>query len=155
MAKRSFKPRRAAQEGPARRAAAFRASRDHHKAETAEDYVELIHDLILESGEARSVDLAKRLGVSHVTVAKTVQRLRKDGLVRYEPYRSIFLTDSGQSLAQRCQRRHQEVVAFLRALGVSPFAAEIDAEGIEHHVSDETLNAMRQYVGGRRKAKGR
>ena len=118
----------------------------HNAAETAEDYVELISELIGESGEARSVDMARRLGVSHVTVAKTIQRLQREGLVQCEPYRAIFLTPDGRSLADRCRRRHQEVVEFLTALGVSPRTAEIDAEGIEHHVSAETLTAMRRFI---------
>lgn len=109
--------------------------------------MELIDDLIRERGEARSVDMADRLGVSHVTVTKTLKRLRDDlGLVFSEPYRSIFLTDAGQSLARRCRHRHQEVVEFLTTLGVPAAVAEIDAEGIEHHVSAETLQAMRRFT---------
>src|SRR5262245_52244007 len=130
----------------ARQATGFRAARMHHANETAQDYVELIDDLIRERGEARSVDMAQRLGVSHVTVTKTIKRLRDAGLVRSEPYRSIFLTDQGQSLASECRQRHQDVADFLLAMGVPPDTAEIDAEGIEHHVSDETLQAMRRFT---------
>jgi DtxR family manganese transport transcriptional regulator len=131
----------------ARQASAFRAARIHHASENAEDYVELIDELIRERGEARSVDMARRLGVSHVTVTKTLKRLRDDlGLVSSKPYRSIFLTEAGLALARRCRQRHHEVVAFLTALGVPPAAAEIDAEGIEHHVSAETLQAMRRFT---------
>jgi DtxR family manganese transport transcriptional regulator len=124
----------------------YRASRRRNAAETAEDYVELIDDLIREHGEARSVDMAARLGVSHVTVAKTIQRLQEKGLVRAEPYRAIFLTPDGIGLAARCRERHREVVEFLLAIGVSPATAEIDAEGIEHHVSEETLSAMHRHI---------
>lgn len=106
----------------------------------------MIDDLIREQGEARSVDLAARLGVSHVTVAKTIQRLQEKGLVRAEPYRAIFLTHEGLGLASRCRERHHEVMEFLLAIGVSPATAEIDAEGIEHHVSEETLLAMRRHI---------
>lgn len=146
------KPRRrpamtaAARERTALQAHGYRASRRRNAAETAEDYVELIDDLIQERGEARSVEMAARLGVSHVTVAKTIQRLQREGLVRAEPYRSIFLTEGGLALAQACRGRHQLVVDFLLAIGVSEQASEVDAEGIEHHVGEETLAAMRRLV---------
>ena len=124
----------------------FARTRADHSRETAEDYVELIAALIEERGEARSVDVAERLGVSQVTVGKTVQRLQREGFVTAEPYRSIFLTESGASLALASKERHAMVLAFLLRLGVPPEVAEADAEGIEHHVSSQTLAAMRRYV---------
>jgi len=129
-----------------RQAAGHRTARKQNAAETAEDYVELIDDLIREHGEARAVDLAKRLGVSHVTVTKTIQRLQREGLVRTEPYRAIFLQPAGRKLAEVCRNRHELVVNFLRAIGVDEATAQIDAEGIEHHVSDATLAAMAAVV---------
>ena len=77
----------------------FQRTRDDHSRENAEDYVELIESLIAETGEARAVDLAERLGVSHVTVSKTIQRLQREGFVTTQPYRSIFLTDKGREVA--------------------------------------------------------
>lgn len=133
---------------PETQADRHRRIRHDHSAEIAEDYVELIAQLITEHGEARTVDIARRLGVSHVTVTKTVARLQKEGLVRTQPYRSIFLTDSGTELAARSATRHELIVAFLRKLGVADRDAETDAEGIEHHVSDATLEAMRRIVQG-------
>lgn len=131
----------------ARQAAHHQKIRQDHSGEIAEDYVETIAQLIREHGEARSVDIARRLGVSHVTVAKTIARLQRDGLVRSQPYRSIFLTDQGGDLALRAERRHRLVVAFLLKLGVNPADAEADAEGIEHHVSEATMSAIRRFVG--------
>ena len=116
--------------------------------ETAEDYVELIADLIDARGEARAVDIAVRLGITQATVATTVSRLQRDGLVEHRPYRSIFLTEAGRELAEMARRRHRLVVAFLRALGLSEETAERDAEGIEHHVSEETLKAFAGFVEG-------
>jgi DtxR family manganese transport transcriptional regulator len=123
----------------------FQRTREDHSRENAEDYVELIETLIQETGEARAVDLADRLGVSQVTVAKTVQRLQREGLVTSQPYRSIFLTDQGRSLAQASRERHEVVKRFLIAIGISEETAELDAEGIEHHVSSETLDAMARF----------
>ena len=113
-----------------------------HANEIAEDYVEAIADLVEETGEARVVDLAERMGVTHVTVSRTIGRLQKAGYVTSQPYRAIFLTESGRALAEACKRRHETVVAFLRSLGVSERIAQMDAEGIEHHVSPETLAAF-------------
>jgi len=121
-------------------------TRREHATETAEDYVEAIADLAASQGEARVVDLARRLGVTHVTVNRTLTRLQREGLVSVQPYRAIFLTDSGRRLAEACHRRHAIVVAFLRSLGIPEKAAEIDAEGIEHHVSPATLAAFAKHL---------
>src|SRR6185436_6096756 len=124
----------------------FRRTREDHSRETAEDYVELIDALIAETGEARAVDMAERLGISHVAVSKTIQRLQREGLVTMQPYRSIFLTELGKKLAESSRERHALVHDFLVALGVPEDVAETDVEGIEHHVSEETLAAMRKYL---------
>lgn len=114
--------------------------------ETAQDYVEAIADLAATQGEARVVDLARRLGVTHVTVNRTLARLQRAGYVNTKPYRAIFLTSTGSKLAEECRQRHQTVVSFLRSLGVADRIAEMDAEGIEHHVSPETLAAFERCL---------
>ncbi|MGB8370472.1 MAG: manganese-binding transcriptional regulator MntR [Limisphaerales bacterium] len=124
----------------------FRRSRRDRAAETAQDYVETIADLTTAVGEARVVDLARRLGVTHVTVNRTLARLQQAGYVNTKPYRAIFLTNAGHRLAGECKRRHETVVAFLRSLGVPEDAAEMDAEGIEHHVSPETLAVFERWL---------
>lgn len=132
--------------GPERRAAAFRRMREAHRTEMAEDYVELIDDLIMANGEARLADLATHIGVTSATAAKVVQRLQRAGLVESRPYRSIFLTEEGRKVAEMSRRRHRIVEDFLRALGISELTAEADAEGIEHHVSNETLTAFQRLT---------
>jgi DtxR family manganese transport transcriptional regulator len=127
----------------ARQAEYLSQTRREHANEIAEDYVEAIADLMQETGEARVVDLAKRLGVTHVTVNRTIARLQKAGYVTSQPYRAIFLTGNGSDLAAASKRRHEVVVAFLRSLGIPQHVAERDAEGIEHHVSPETLKAFK------------
>jgi DtxR family manganese transport transcriptional regulator len=136
-----------------RQAQRFRRVRDAHQTEVAEDYVELIADLIDETGEARVVDLAGRLGVTSATVNNTIQRLQRDGLVTSRPYRSIFLTEKGQEVARTSRARHCLVREFLVALGVDAETADADAEGIEHHVSDATLDAFRSYLRRHRRAR--
>ncbi len=128
------------------RSAAFRRVRADHQSELAGDYVELIADLIDERGEARGTDVAMRLGVANATVVKTLKRLQDQGLVTQEPYRAIFLTGDGWKLADDGRRKHRIVEGFLLALGISPETARIDSEGIEHHVSEETLRAMARFL---------
>lgn len=111
-----------------------------------EDYVELISDLLREGGEARPTDLARRLGVAHATAIKTIGRLKRDGLAVAKPYRGVFLTEEGEALAARVRARHRVVVDLLVAVGVPVDAAESDAEGIEHHVSDATLAAFARFL---------
>lgn len=130
-----------------------RQTRAQHAQERAQDYVEAIADLIAVHGEARATDLAKSLGVTHVTVIRTVQRLQREGWVTTQPYRSIFLTDEGRQLAAHVKARHNTVVAFLEALGISPANARGDAEGIEHHVSDETIAAFERFLSSRKSPK--
>jgi DtxR family manganese transport transcriptional regulator len=128
---------------PKRQAENLSQTRREHANEVAEDYVEAIADLTAETGEARVVDLARRLGVTHVTVIRTIGRLQKMGFVTAQPYRAIFLTEKGRSLAAMCKSRHETVAAFLRSLGIPERVAEMDAEGIEHHVSPDTLTAFK------------
>lgn len=120
--------------------------RDAHACETAEDYVEAIAKIIKQSGCCRVCDLASRFGVSHVTVSKTIARLAREGLVKTEPYKPIKLTARGRQLAVSSSRRHQIVVAFLIALGLDKATAELDAEGIEHHVSPQTLKLFEAFA---------
>ncbi|SDG01732.1 iron (metal) dependent repressor, DtxR family [Limimonas halophila] len=120
--------------------------RQAHQTELIEDYVELIADLIDTKGEARAVEVARRLGVRQGTVGKMVARLREQGLIHSEPYRAIHLTDEGRRMAEDSRARHAVVLRFLRAIGVSEETAMTDAEGIEHHVSEETLRAFRDVA---------
>lgn len=124
----------------------FRQARKARRAELVQDYVELIADLIDDGGEARQVDIAARLGVAQPTVAKMLKRMSDDGLVSQRLYRGVFLTDAGRQLAEESRRRHRVVEAFLCALGVSPETARLDAEGMEHHVSDETLDVFQKFI---------
>ncbi|HEY3662994.1 MAG TPA: manganese-binding transcriptional regulator MntR [Chthoniobacterales bacterium] len=123
-----------------------RRTREEHSHEIAQDYVEAIAELIAQTGEARVIDLARRLGVTHVTVARTIQRLQREGLVTSLPYRSIFLTASGSKLSEESRTRHEIVVEFLESLGVPAVIAQSDAEGLEHHVSQETLEAFVKHL---------
>lgn len=124
----------------------FRRTRRDHATETAEDYVEAIAEVKAAKGLCRGADLARLFDVSHVTVTKTISRLASDGLVDTRPYGPIELTVRGQRMAKASRARHEIVVGFLLAIGVSEETARIDAEGIEHHVSKETLARFRDVI---------
>ena len=127
----------------------FGKTRSAQSGALLEDYVELIADLLNTNGEARPTDVARRFGVSHATAIKTIARLKREGLATGRPYRGVFLTQEGQKLATRVHARHRLVVDVLLALGVPAEAAEADAEGIEHHVSEATLKAFAQFLASR------
>jgi DtxR family transcriptional regulator, manganese transport regulator len=129
---------------PSERAKSFIATREHHLSEIAEDYVEIISDLLLQKGKARVCDLAKFLGISHVTVIRTIERLKKQELVNTTKDHPITLTAKGSELALFCKQRHLFLLKYLISLGVPTHIAEIDAEGMEHHVSPETLQALKR-----------
>jgi DtxR family manganese transport transcriptional regulator len=127
-------------------ASRFGKARSAQSVAVLEDYVELISDLLGSNGEARPTDIARRFGVSHATVIKTIGRLKREGLAMAKPYRGVFLTEAGDRLARRVRARHRLVVDLLLAVGVPAEAAEQDAEGIEHHVSDTTLAAFGRFL---------
>jgi DtxR family manganese transport transcriptional regulator len=130
-------------------ATVFRKVRADHAMETAQDYVEAVSDILHRHGECRVKDLAEYLGVSHVTVSRIITRLQDEDLVETSPYRPIRLTATGERLAAATRQRHETVLAFLRAIGVPEADAARDAEGIEHHVGQATLNAMVQFLEAR------
>lgn len=123
-----------------------RRTRSDHAAETAEDYVEAIDEFQQSQGSCRVSDLARKFDVSHVTVSKVITRLKREGLVASRPYRPLELTTAGQALAAEARQRHEVVYSFLRAIGVPPALAAVDAEGIEHHVSPETLHCFQRLT---------
>lgn len=133
----------------------FAKARADHASETAQDYVEAVSDILHRQGECRVKDLAEHLGVTHVTVSRIIARLQEEELVDTEPYRPIRLTAKGERLAAQTRQRHEVVLAFLTALGVPADEAQRDAEGMEHHVGDATLAAMRKFLEARSAARGR
>ena len=128
----------------------FGKARSARSASMLEDYTELIADLIAANGEARTTDIARRLGVAHPTASKTIARLKREGLATARPYRGIFLTEAGAAMAKRVRQRHRLVVDLLIAVGAPREAAEADAEGIEHYVSARDAARLRGVSARRR-----
>lgn len=128
------------------RARNFGRVREAHRREAAEDYVEMISELAQTQTEVRTGHLAERFGVAHATVTNHVQRLIAEGLIEDRPYQPLVLTPEGRRVAEASRHRHVVVRNFLIALGVDPDTAEADTEGIEHHVSEQTLEAFSRFL---------
>lgn len=125
----------------------FQAARRQHRAEAAEDYTELVAELIESQGEARVKDIAKSMGITHVTALRTISRLKREGLLDGKPRHPISLTRRGQQLAAKSKERHQILIQFFIKLGVPPAIAAVDVEGVEHHFSDISLQAIKKFLG--------
>ena len=123
----------------------FSTTKTRKNIELFEDYVEAINEINFNKVFVKNVDLCKYFGVSNATVCKNIKRLIKEELVESEKYRSIFLTKTGKKLAEKSNTRHEVLYKFLTKLGVPIRIAEIDSEGMEHHVSKETLNIMKKF----------
>jgi Mn-dependent DtxR family transcriptional regulator len=115
---------------------------ERHSSAAVEDYLERILDLINTKGYARVVDIAQSLKISQASVTNMVQRLDAEGLLKYEKYRGLVLTASGEALARNITRRHQLLSDFLRLLGLDEETIYRDVEGMEHHISPPTLHAI-------------
>jgi Mn-dependent DtxR family transcriptional regulator len=111
-----------------------------------EDYLEQILDLINTKGYARVADIAQGLRISQASVTNMVQRLDAEGLLKYEKYRGLVLTTAGETLARNIMRRHQLLSDFLRMIGIDEEVIYHDVEGMEHHISPQTLRAIEALV---------
>jgi Mn-dependent DtxR family transcriptional regulator len=107
-----------------------------------EDYLERILELINTKGYARVVDIATSLSISQASVTNMIQRLDAEGLLKYEKYRGLVLTTAGETLARNIAQRHQLLTDFLTLLGVEESVIDHDVEGMEHHISPQTLRAI-------------
>lgn len=116
------------------------------RSSAVEDYLERILDLINTKGYARVADIAQGLKISQASVTNMVQRLDAEGLLKYEKYRGLVLTTAGETLARNIMRRHHLLTDFLRMLGIDESVIYRDVEGMEHHISPQTLHAIEALV---------
>ncbi len=111
-----------------------------------EDYLEQIMHLMNEKGYARVIDIATNLGISQASVSNMVRRLDTEGLLKYEKYRGMTLTPAGEGIAQAIIQRHEALESFLRLFGLDELDIHRDVEGMEHHVSSQTLRVFEVLV---------
>ena len=114
--------------------------------EPNEDYLERIAELIGEKGYARVSDMAEKLSIKPASVTKMIQKLEELGYVNREPYRGFVLTTKGKTVGAKIAHRHKVLTAFLKQLGISKRTIEKDVEGMEHHLSDETVRALEKLL---------
>ena len=110
--------------------------------QSAEDYLERIHELMEEKGYARVVDIASSLKVKQASVTSMVQKLGEAGYLKYEKYRGLIMTDKGREVARKIQRRHETLSRFFSLFGLAAETQKQDIEGIEHHLSSETVETL-------------
>ena len=108
----------------------------------AEDYLEQIHNLIELKGYARVVDIAANLGISQASVTAMIQKLDAEGYLVYERYRGVALTDHGRAVGQAIAHRHDVLTRLLASFGLDPETVHRDVEGMEHHISRQTLQVL-------------
>src|SRR5712664_573572 len=110
--------------------------------QSAEDYLERIDELIEEKGYARVVDIASSLKVKQASVTSMVQKLGEAGYLKYEKYRGLILTPKGLEVARRIQNRHETLSRFFSLFGLDAETQKEDIEGIEHHLSPDTVDIL-------------
>ncbi len=111
-----------------------------------EDYIEQIYLLIEEKGYARVSDIAENLSVHPSSVTKMVQKLDQEEYLIYEKYRGLILTAKGKKVGSRLVYRHELLEDFLRIIGVKEEHIYEDVEGIEHHLSWDSIDRIGDLV---------
>jgi Mn-dependent DtxR family transcriptional regulator len=124
---------------------------EEHHTERVEDYLEVIYELIKKKGYATQSDISESLNVSLPSVSKMLQRLDESKFLKYEKYRGINLTEEGIKVAENIHEKHGLLSEFFKMIGVDEDVANIDAEGIEHHLHPQTLKKLREFTRNRKK----
>ena len=114
--------------------------------ESKEDYIESILIIKREKGAVRSIDIANHFGYSRPSISRAVGLLKKDGLINVDESGYIELTHDGMELAKSIYSRHRTLIRFLEKIGVSPETADADACRIEHILSEESMQRIRDFV---------
>ena len=119
-----------------------------HLKESGEMYLETVYLLSKKKANVRSIDICDEMGFSKPSVSRAVSLLRAGGYLNMDKDGYLTLTDAGSEIAHKVYERHELLTGFLVAIGVSEDTASADACKIEHHVSDESFDAIKRYVEG-------
>ena len=111
-----------------------------------EDFLEIIVELEDRNGEARGADIASHLAISRPTVVRMLSKMAKDGWIEQVPYRPVKLCPKGREHAEWMRERHSILFRFLRNLGIEETTAHHETEGIEHHLSEDTVRQIEKMV---------
>ncbi len=116
-----------------------------HLQESGEMYLETIHVLSKKSGSVRSVDVGEYMGYSKPSVSRAIGLLKSGGYVNVDDSGALTLTEAGLEVAEKIYERHTIITEFLMSLGVTPETAAEDACKIEHDISDEAFEAIKNF----------
>ena len=117
-----------------------------HIQESGEMYLETIYVLSRQKPCVRAIDVSEYMGFSKPSVSRAVGLLKDAGLLFVDPHGALILSDEGLKVAQKIYERHTILASFLQSLGVDKKNADDDACKIEHHISDITFNAIKNFV---------
>ena len=117
-----------------------------HIHQSAEDYLEAILRLRETKGQVRSVDISLLLGVTKPSVSFAMKKLRENEFIQMDQENLITLTEKGEEIAMRIYDRHKTIMSFLTAIGVEEGVAREDACKIEHDISEESFNELRNHL---------
>lgn len=123
------------------------------KRKTVEEYIEVIYLLQNEKEYAHTTDIANKMSIKPSSVTEMLQKLDTNGFIKYHCYKGARLTKKGERIANELETKHCAIAEFLLMLGVDKENAETDACEIEHHVSDETIERILQFVKSLKKGK--
>lgn len=113
--------------------------------ESGEDYLEAILVLKEEKGLVHAIDVARHLNFSKPSVSRAMKLLREDGEITVASDGAIELTDKGREIAERIYERHRFLTQWFVELGVSEVQAAIDACRVEHDISAETFQKLKEH----------
>ena len=116
------------------------------KKKTIEEYIELIHILEKKDGHAHTGTIAAEMEIKAPSVTQMLQKLEKEGLVRYQSYIGATLTKKGKKMARQLIEKHRVIQEFLELIGIDEGMAEQDACQIEHHVSTGSVRQLEKFV---------
>ena len=119
---------------------------EEQQTDRMEDYLEVIYELIKKKGYATQADISELLSVSSPSVSKMLQKLDETKYLKYEKYRGINLTQEGIDVAENIREKHALLSEFFKMIGVDEGIANIDAEGIEHHLHSQTLKKLKEFI---------
>ena len=111
-----------------------------------EDYLEIISELVELKGYATTLDISRYMNVSAPSVTKMLRRLDESGLLEYEKYHGINLTNKGSQIAEGIRQKHGILLEFFEILGIRDDTANQDIEGMEHHLNAKTIKQLRKFI---------
>ena len=110
-----------------------------------EEYIETVYGIVKKKGTARTNEIAKNMNVRPSTATEMIQKMEREGYVNYRKYRGVSLTEKGEEIGRRLEKKHDILKNFFVSIGIEEKTADEDACKIEHIVSNKTLNTLTKF----------